>query len=228
MSLAGDYYVDSTKANDSGDGLSWGNAKQHLSAALALIDEELTADVTIHLKSGSSQPAYTGDCSLAGIRAAVGSSAKLFIERDVFYLANYNAGGDPFTAPTGTTIPPWVDVATADFQLDLQLQITFEDCHVVGLRGLAFSPNSSGEALTLLPPTMVTAQYCRFNGPIIGAVVMYDALFTAENCYFQGNQLAAFAIYGGKVHLIGDTTIKDPVLGGGARVGEFAARGVRV
>ena len=32
--MAIDYYVDADKADDSGDGLSWANAKKHISAAV--------------------------------------------------------------------------------------------------------------------------------------------------------------------------------------------------
>jgi hypothetical protein len=55
MALQTDYYIDSSKSNDSGDGYTdtMNTAKQHLSAVVALLNETFTHDVTIHLKVDS-------------------------------------------------------------------------------------------------------------------------------------------------------------------------------
>jgi hypothetical protein len=47
--MATNYYVDADKADDSGDGLSWANAKKHLYAAVNLITATITVVTTIHL-----------------------------------------------------------------------------------------------------------------------------------------------------------------------------------
>ena len=51
-----EYFVDSAKADDSGDGLSMANAKKHISAALGLITEPVSDDIVIRLAGTVASP----------------------------------------------------------------------------------------------------------------------------------------------------------------------------
>ncbi len=105
-----DIYVDSTKADDSGDGLSWANAKKHISAALGILSDPISSSTTIHLKGTVASPQEYVDSTdeqlvIQDLRTTDG--ATLTIEPEDWSDSNYEDDDDPFNE--GGTWDPTCD-----------------------------------------------------------------------------------------------------------------------
>jgi hypothetical protein len=210
MALENSYYVDSSKSDDSGDGItSVSTAKKNLSAVLALIDEPLTHDVTIHLKSGNSET-YSGDMSFQGIRAQAGAY-KLIIQP---YSAGWdqtkydNGAEDPLGGSTG------FDPSQAEFSVVVEQQMSFLDCGNIELRGIYFKGYSSATGVTVAGRSHVVAKYCRFEGPGAQSAVTFSSQFFSENCYYKNCPIALLGLLNSVIHMVGDNTIEDAVIDG--------------
>ena len=209
MALASAYYVDADQSDDSGIGTSWETAKRHLYAALALINEPLTASVTIHIKSGTTQE-NTGDCEVRGIKC-IGSGVELIVQPDTWNDANYSDGAhDPF----GTTGTGTFDPTTATYPVTLKLKMEFEDCYGVVLKGLKFDGTDDEAGPRAMAKAAVTTQYCCLVGSNAMSLSMFDSLLYAENGYFSECNVGVVAIYNGQVQLVGDNTLNDCLVSG--------------
>jgi len=218
MSLASDYYVDADKADDTGDGLSWGNAKKHLSAVLELIVEPITSTVTVHLKSTGT--VYTGDYQGRGILYIGEYTDGLIIQPDVWNQTNYDDGEhDPFgTTGTGTFNPN-----TATFPVTLQLKLELWNCFGVVVKGVRFDGSAGDAGLRLMEKSVANALYCRFESDGSTEIAMMGSLLRLENCDAPDNNVAVISMGQSQVQLLGDTYITDA-----ATVGVFATSGSMV
>ena len=82
--MATDYYVDADKADDSGDGLSWANAKKHLSAVFGLLTPPLSDEIIINLKEGTTadyeETANDDELEIDGFLCVSGGSITIVTE----------------------------------------------------------------------------------------------------------------------------------------------------
>jgi len=92
-------YCDSAKADDSGDSLSMGNAKKHISAVLALLPNPITDQTIINLAGSLASPkTYTetsGYLDISDIRCT--GNGELIIRPYDWNDANYTGDLSPFT-----------------------------------------------------------------------------------------------------------------------------------
>jgi hypothetical protein len=210
-----DYFVDADKADDSGDGYpAMANAKKHLYAVIALLESPITSNITIHLKADTTDP-YVGDTTIFGLNCV--GSARLYIQTEVWNDNNYDSGQyDPFDADNNE--------GTFDLDgtkhVDIQHLIAVEACNFLELRGLGFT-GESGVAIAgvlVLPGAKVKAKYCRFddaNAKAVGAGGQLDL----ENNYYYENMVAVVSAGQGRVDLLGDNLIEDPLMQGIHAVG---------
>ncbi len=206
--MATDYYVDSNKADDGGDGLAWGTAKKHISAALALCSDPITDNVTIHLKGTPTSPQNYIDATdqkieLIGLNFNAGEDVSLTFQvenwNDSYYEDNqdpYNDGGswDP-TATKPCVVPP--------FKLERTQNVIFN--------GLDFRCSDDEEdiiaQLTLY--SSAAFHYCAFSQGTLGLLVNYFSNAEVNNCYAYDNDMGVASIYRSQVSFAGENYLKD-------------------
>ena len=204
MSLASDYYVDADKSDDTGDGLSWGNAKKHLSAVLALIVEPITSTITVHLKSTATP--YTDNHEARGISFIGENADALVIQPDVWNQTNYEDGVHD---PLGTTGTGTFDAHAATFPVTLQLKLELWNCFGVVLKGLHFDGAGGDVGLRLMEKSVANALYCRFAGSGAMEIAMMGSLLRTENCDAPDNNVAYIAMAQSQIQFLGDNIIVD-------------------
>jgi len=203
-----DYYVDSTKVDDSGDGLSMGNAKKHISAALGLVANPLTEVTTIHLMTGDVYTEENGLVSFRNIHPA-NEEAKLIIQPSNWMEGSYESAANPFGGAEPFDI-------TGDKPLSLEICFYFNNCGGIELRGLHFDPNDDGKEMNVKAAggnSEIVFKYCSFQCADMGLIVSGPSMVSFEMCFFIGNVYTLTAANGATVALAGDNLFADPMLG---------------
>ena len=201
-----EYYVDADSGSDGNGGTGWGDAKEHISAALELITGTITDETIIHLKKGTTA-AYSGDCDIQGV-TCLGDDSKLIIQPEDWDQTKYeDASGDPLGG-AGDFDPK------TDPTVILELKITVTNSTDVELRGLGFLGEDDNAGVEAHGKSEVTANYCRFEGVNAQLLTRLGAEAMASNCYFLDNMFAVTAAYKSMVMLAGDNYIEDAVYWG--------------
>jgi hypothetical protein len=147
-------YVDADSGNDANGGTSWGDAKEHLWAAIGLISGPVFSETVIKLKAGTTNPYGGDDVTIKGI-FGVSSAGALIIEPEIWTASNYeDANSSPFNATPGAGT--W-DIKGQDKPCELEMYITVENARVE-FRGLRFKGQ-----LMATDQARAMAVYCQFD-----------------------------------------------------------------
>ena len=205
--MAIDYYVDADSGSDANGGTGWGDAKQHISAAIDdLITDVITDTVTIHLKSSTTN-SYTDDVEIRGI-TCIGSDARLVIQPENWDETKYgDASGDPLGG-AGDFDPKTTPT------VELELKLTVTDSTGIELRGLCFLGEDVDAGIEVAGQTSLTIKYSRIEGQKAGLLSRMGPVVMVENCYFLDNITAVSAFYKSQVILSGSNYIEDAVYWG--------------
>jgi len=202
--MATDYYVDADSGSDANGGTSWGDAKEHLQAAIDLITGVVNDQTTIHLKAGTTAE-YTQEVTIRGIRP-LGADAGLTIQPEIWTQSNYDdADGDPFNATPATGI---FDITADDKPCVLTMDITVIDS-VVDFLGMEFEGKLTSQEMA-----HVLVAYSRFEGEDAMAFANGYGGLTLENCYLDSMPLPVVAYANSTVSLMGDVYIVNPFITG--------------
>ncbi|NLH47035.1 MAG: hypothetical protein GX444_00370, partial [Myxococcales bacterium] len=174
--MATNYYVDADKADDTGDGLTMGNAKKHISAVLELLSFPLTAETIIHLKKDTtaSYEETSGYLVFSNVTRQ-GVIPLLVIQSENWNQTYYAADLDPITG-TGALAP------TAAKRCTLTAGILVCEGSVVEFRGLAVEPETSRAAFQVTGYSRARFIYCRADNAEVGFLANKHASAVLQNC----------------------------------------------
>jgi len=202
--MATNYYVDADGGDDMNGGTSWGDAKEHLQAAVDLITSPITDETTIHLKAGTTA-SYTGDVSITGINP-LGKDASFTIRPEVWNDNNYTSmKGDPFNATpdTGT----W-DVKADDKPCELELEIAVKNSSVT-MCGLLVKGK-----VQVSDRGHATLRYCQVEGDDSMVFAAGMGGVSLENCYLRDLPIGVVAYAKSSAFLTGLNYIENPFVVG--------------
>ena len=206
--MATDYYVDSGKPDDTGDGLSWGNAKKHVSAAVGLLSDPISDDVTIHMKGTQASPQSYIDITdqeieLEDLNFAAGGGASLTFQAENWNQSNYEDDEDPYDAagnwdPKGTkpcTLPP--------FKLTRTKNVTF--------KGVGFEKSDDEHecAVLLAEGSGADFHYCAASDCTIGILSHDHSHAWVYNCHLFENRIGAGANNQSLLNIVGENYFVD-------------------
>jgi Right handed beta helix region len=211
------YYADSGKADDTGDGLSWANAKKHIQALIDLITVGIvTDDITIHVKGDISVPMiYEEDLKITGIRF-IGEDACLVIQTgsatpDTTCAWNENnyEGADKSPFLNTAASDSW-NIKTDTRPVVITGTFDIEDSGKIEICGVKFDGDSADGKIAVGDDCAVKFVYCHFYGEQCMTMCQANSSGQFENCYFQENRCAIMCMSKSVVTLIGDNYIENP------------------
>jgi hypothetical protein len=207
--MATSRYVDSSKADDSGDGLAWGTAKKHISAALATLTYPLTDETTIYLKGTTASPkTYEEDANdstldLTNILLS-GADAVLIFQAEEWNPTYYAAGTNPFTG-SGALDP------TAAKPVVLAMKVVHENAAHVEWRAVEFTTGDISMAAEVGAGCQALFSFCRASASGAGFIVNYGGRMIVENCYATTCGVGVAAANGAWLNLTGDNHLIDNI-----------------
>jgi len=197
-------YVDPDSGSDANGGTGWGDAKEHIHAAIALITGPVFSETIIKLKANTTNP-YEEDVTIKGIFGVSGAGC-LIIEPEVWNETNYEeVNGSPFNATPGAGT--W-DIKGEDKPCELKLNLTVEHARVE-IRGLRFK-----DQLVVTGGGYADVIYCQFDDE--GAMAFANGLggIGLENCYMFDLPFGAVASGKATISLSGNNYIENPFIHG--------------
>lgn len=207
--MATDYYVDADKADDTGDGLSWANAKKHVSAAVGLLSYPVTDDTTIHLKEGTTndyEETSNGDkLEITGCNCV--GSGSLTIQTENWNESNYDSENSPVG---GASFNPKEDKpVTLPFRIDISAS------NNISFKGILFeqtdSSNVEGGIEVHNYSYNVNIHYCSIELFFTGVHVYGNSAANVYNSYLLENNVGATAMYHSQLTFNGDNYVQDSV-----------------
>lgn len=207
--MSTDYYVDADKADDTGDGLSWANAKKHVSAAIGLLSFPVTDDTTIHLKEGTTndyEETSNGDkLEITGCKCA--GSGSVTIQTENWNESNYDSENSPVG---GASFNP-----KEDKPVTLPFKIEISDSNSITFKGILFEQSDSSSIENGIEihthSYNVNIHYCSIEMFFVGVHVYGGAEANIFNSYLLENNVGATAMYDSNVTFNGDNYIQDSV-----------------
>jgi hypothetical protein len=202
--MATNYYVDWSKADDSGAGTSWATAKKHLSAMIAALPDPVTDQSIIWMKGTVASPVTYGETGnviyIAGLQFK-GAVAELVVQPEEWQEANYQAGGNPYVSSGGTFDP------TATKPVIIPTVLVGRTGPVT-LKGLKITSNQA-VGVHSYAGAITTLSYCAVTD-IAGAGVSCDTSeVTVLNSYLYNNDYGAVVAHKGILQFQGENTVKD-------------------
>ena len=195
-----DYYVNASTGNDASSGLTSGNARKHIYAAISLLPSPITGEETIHLEGTVASPEIwneetSNEIDLSGVTFT--GSGNLTITSE-WYYDNYKTGADPYTenADPGTLDPEGAKPCKvlATIKTGENPAITVRGIH---LQKPAYDATDPG--IDLEDGDDFNLVYCRIEGFTFGAVLkssppaLSGKAANIENCHFTGNGVGLLA-----------------------------------
>ena len=208
-----DYYVNAGSGNDGSSGLTSGNAREHIYAAISLLPSPITGVETIHLEGTVASPEIWNeetDNEIDLSDLTFSGDGQLIIT-STWYDDNYKNGADPFNE---SAEPGTLDIE-GDKPCKVLATIKTGDNSVIAIRGIHLQkPDAehtdsgvdmeSGKDFNLI--------YCRVEGFTFGALLaasppsLSGEAANIENCYFTGNGVGLL-VYRSQVELTGATSL---------------------
>jgi len=215
--MATEYYVDSVSGNDANSGADWANAKEHLSAGIALLTSPVTDEIIFHLKKGVAGTPYTYEedandkmLSIDGITCGAGGSVSVQVED--WSDSDYEEGDSPIG---GASFDPKEEkLAVLEFSIKIE-NLTSK----IAFKGLQIEEPPSPVAAGVYIEDgcrNIRLVYCEINDFYAGIYVTKSEC-DIENCYIHENSFGAVAQGAGTLIFIGDNYI-----GESAKVGILA------
>ena len=200
------YFADSAKNNNNGDGLSMANAKRDISAALALITGPVTQDAVINLAGTVASPQtytetndriYIGDFRFT-------AWAKLIVRPYDWNDSNYNSGLSPYTG-----VSTWDPTGAKPCVIP---KVYVENAQGVVVEGVEISSSESDFGVEINYSSQVTVVYCRFFSCGEGILCMGSDVLS-ENNYFYQCGIGVVAVQS-RLEITGDNFVKDCISSG--------------
>ena len=211
--MATTYWVNSTKTDDSGDGLTVGNAKKHISAALGLMTEPVADEIYINLVGTVASPQTyeeTGGALMLDGPLFTGGKM-LTIQPEIWNPSNYDGLHDPFaTTGSGTFGPKAIKPCIIPPLLITRMKKAV-------FRGVEFAGNvdQSGFGFKADYGTMAEVHYCSATGCEVGFHAQNYSSLELYNVYAHDNEnLGVAAVYNSFVRLLGENYLHDNGMAG--------------
>lgn len=213
--MAGSYYINPDRPDDTGNGLSWATAKKTIQGLVDILTGPVEGETKVYLAADATA-AFSGDVQMRGI-SAIGEDAKLVFEprstdNSTVVWNEDNYEGHTYS-PFESTETGAFDITADDKPVELPLQFDIRDCRHVEFRGFKII-GTSGFVLAQL--TLINSAsgvkfvYCRHEEKSTGIASLGNSNVDAENCYFLRNNVAVYAGHGGNFNLIGNNYIVEP------------------
>jgi len=200
------YFADSAKNNNNGDGLSMANAKRDISAALALITGPITEDAVINLAGTVASPQtytetndriYIGDFRFPAY-------AKLIIRPYDWNDSNYKSGLSPYTG-----VSTWDPTGAKPCIIP---KVYVENSQGVIVEGVEISSGESDYGVQINYSLQVNVVYCRIFSCGEGILAAKSDVLSENNYIYQcGCGIVAVQ---SSLEITGDNFVKDSISSG--------------